>query len=112
MGANHLSEPTTWKRTWIEQFLHSGNELNFYMSRAVSAEWQIKKLYQDSKVVNVVIPGWEVNDKLAPNWTKENKIWWTPLLDNNSYKTDFARDLQHKGRSAHIWVAEEIVKYF
>jgi hypothetical protein len=112
MGANHLSEPTPWKKTWIEQFLHSGNELNFYMSRAVSAEWQIKKLYQNSKVVNVVIPGWEVNDKLAPNWTKENKIWWTPLLDDNSYKTDFARDLQHKGRSAHIWLAEEIVKYF
>jgi hypothetical protein len=58
------------------------------------------------------MPGWQVDETIIKTWTKENKIWWTPKLDNNHYKMDFARDLQHKGRSAHTWLAEEIVKYF
>lgn len=109
MGANHLSD-TSFKRPWIEHFINSGNELNYFVSRAISAECQIKKLYQNSKRVNVVIPGWEVTH----SWANENKIYWTPTpkADIFRYEIDLARDLQHKGRSAHSWLAQEIIKYF
>ena len=114
MGANHLSEPIPTKRYWIEHFISSGNELNYFVSRAVIAEWQIKKLFKSSKRVNVVVPGWEVNEFIIHSWANENKIYWTPTPEAHifRYETDLARDLQHKGRSAHAWLAEEIVKYF
>ena len=116
VGSNHLSEPIPMKKYWIEHFLHAGNELNFYNSRAVIAEIQIKKLYQKSKIVNVVLPGWQVNEQIITTWTLNNKIWWTPTPDKQwltaRYKLDYARDLQHKGRVANSWLAQEIVKYF
>ena len=88
----------------VVKFIDSGLNIGAFNTRAMMSEVLIRELYKQSEIVNVHVPGWEVE-----HYGQQRAVSWRPT--GNSH-IDHARDIQHRGRAGHAELAANILKLF